>query len=152
MAEKQIDTSQTNSASSPLNSIRWLFPAKMFQRGSGYYAWLLHRITGLIIVGYIFLHLYELFALTQGSEAYNNHAFDFTQPLYLLLDVGLIAILAYHGLNGLRIILFDLGLFVNDQKNLFLIILVATAIICIIAAFVIWWAVVPFIVKETALP
>ena len=147
MAKNEVHTSQTETAASVKNALRWFVPAKFMQRGSGYYAWLLQRITGLAILGYVFIHLWQLFFLTLGQDAYNEHAIDFTQPIYLFFDIILIAILAYHGFNGLRVIFFDLGWFVNEQKLLFLLVMIITAIICVITAWVIWFEVVDFIVK-----
>ncbi|OLS24422.1 MAG: hypothetical protein HeimC3_20190, partial [Candidatus Heimdallarchaeota archaeon LC_3] len=85
-----------------------------------------------------------------GPEAYNEHAIDFTNPIYLFFDILLIAILVYHGFNGLRVIFFDMGWFINEQKYLFILVMLITAILCIIAAYLIWFDVVPFIVKEVA--
>jgi succinate dehydrogenase / fumarate reductase cytochrome b subunit len=151
MAKSEVHETQTESASSFWNVFRWFVPAKFMQRGSGYYAWLLHRLTGLAILGYVFIHLWQLFYLTLGPDAYNEHAFDFTSPIYLFFDIILIALLAYHGFNGLRIIFFDMGWFVNDQKLLFLGVMILTAFFCVFAAYLIWFDVVPFIVKSTAL-
>ena len=147
MAKNEVHTTQTESGASVTNVVRWFIPAKFMQRGSGYFAWLLQRLTGLAIVGYIFIHLWQLFYLTKGQDAYNDHASDFTNPIYLFFDIILIAILAYHGFNGARVIFFDMGLFINEQKYLFILVMLATAFLCIFAAYLIWFDVVPFIVK-----
>ncbi|OLS24007.1 MAG: hypothetical protein HeimC3_22320 [Candidatus Heimdallarchaeota archaeon LC_3] len=150
MVKSKVHTTQTESGASVTNALRWFIPAKFLQRGSGYYAWVFHRLTGLAILGYVFIHLWQLFYLTLGPEAYNEHAIDFTNPIYLFFDILLIAILVYHGFNGLRVIFFDMGWFINEQKYLFILVMLITAILCIIAAYLIWFDVVPFIVKEVA--
>src|SRR3990172_1096523 len=134
--EKKISyTSTVESASSRTRFVKWFFPDRMTQRGAGYYAWLLHRLTGMAIVGYGILHLYQLFYLTQGKEAYNEHILGFTTPLFLVGDVLLIAVLAYHGLNGLRITFFDMGWLVREQRVLFIVAVIATAVIAILSAY-----------------
>ena len=40
-------------------------------------------------------------------------------PLFVLLEMGLVAIILVHGLNGLRIVLLDLGYGVKKQKQIF---------------------------------
>lgn len=78
----------------------------------GMWAWLLHRVTGLGLAFYIFLHI----ALMGTSLLRGENAFDATlsvlmgKPIFELLDMLLLAAVLYHGLNGIRILLFDMGI------------------------------------------
>ena len=59
-------------------------------------------------------------------------------PLFVLLEMGLIAVILIHGLNGLRIVLFDLGYGVKKQKQIFIAFMVI-AIIPFVIAFAVAW-------------
>ena len=89
----------------------------------GMWAWVVHRITGLGLVFYILLHTVLMgLSLLRGKEAFDaalsvlmgNHLFE-------LLDIMLLAAVLYHGFNGIRILLFDMGvgIGVRNQKIIF---------------------------------
>lgn len=70
-------------------------------------AWLGHRLSGIGVLVYLFLHIVENATLAFGPEVY-----DFTQTLFRNLPVRLgeillMAALVYHSLNGLRVIVMD---------------------------------------------
>jgi succinate dehydrogenase / fumarate reductase cytochrome b subunit len=89
----------------------------------GMWAWILHRITGLGLLFYLFLHT----ALMSTSLLRGEKAFDATlsvlmgNPLFELLDALLLAAVLYHSFNGIRILLFDMGIGIGleTQKILF---------------------------------
>ncbi len=100
----------------------------------GTLAYVFHRLTGIILAGYLFLHI-----LTISSSKVSPNAFDvklgtFNSPLFLALDVALLAAASFHAFNGLRIIFFDLGIGVKIQKLSFVLALVLTGIIVVLAA------------------
>lgn len=99
----------------------------------GMWAWLLHRITGLGLVFYIFLHT----GLMSSSLLRGQKAFDATlsvlmgNPVFELLDTLLLAAIFYHIFNGIRILLFDMGagLAVSSQKIMFWVFMAIAAIL-----------------------
>jgi succinate dehydrogenase / fumarate reductase, cytochrome b subunit len=56
--------------------------------------------------------------LLRGPQAWDGLVDLFRQPLFLALDVLLVAGLAFHGLNGLRLALVGSGLLVDRHKAL----------------------------------
>ncbi len=93
---------------------------------AGMWAWLLHRITGLAIVFYLFMHIIVISTVIWGR-------FDATMaflksPVFVAGELLLIAAGLFHGLNGIRIILFDLGLGIKSQKGMFAGVLVLSVI------------------------
>ncbi|MFQ5978013.1 MAG: succinate dehydrogenase, cytochrome b556 subunit [Candidatus Heimdallarchaeota archaeon] len=88
------------------NIWRWFIPR---HRGIGMVAWILQRITGLLIVAYLFGHIVVLFSLTQGQDKYTESVEMISGGLWILFDAGLVLVLLYHALNGIRVLLFDLG-------------------------------------------
>lgn len=100
----------------------------------GTLAFVFHRLTGLILAGYLFLHLFTISTSAVSPGAFDAKLGSFNQPLFLTLDVALIAAASFHAFNGLRIIFFDLGLGMERQKLSSAIALILTAVIAILAA------------------
>lgn len=72
-------------------------------RHPGYWAFVLHRITGIGLIAYLVLHLWMLRLLVEGQQAWDAFIQLAKSPLFLALDGLLLAGLVYHGLNGLRL-------------------------------------------------
>jgi succinate dehydrogenase / fumarate reductase, cytochrome b subunit len=101
---------------------RWLDPRG---RHLGSWAFLANRLTGLGLVAYLYLHLVILGTLLRGPEAWDGLVELFRRPVFLAFDVLLVAGLAFHGCNGLRVALVGSGLLVDRHRAL----LVAAAIL-----------------------
>jgi succinate dehydrogenase / fumarate reductase, cytochrome b subunit len=70
-------------------------------------AWIGHRLSGIGVLVFLFLHVVETATVLFGPEVY-----DFTQTFYHNLpaklgEVLLMAALVYHALNGIRVIVMD---------------------------------------------
>ena len=89
---------------------------------------MLQRITGLGLVFYLFVHIIVISTALAGSETFDNVLTVLQLPVFVVLDLVLAAAVLYHGLNGLRVILIDLGVGVTRQAGLFWVCLVLTAI------------------------
>ncbi len=109
----------------------WLAFSK---RGVGGWAFLLHRLTGLVLVFYLFLHLAVLSALARGPQAYQAMLAFMDSPLIVALEVGLIATIAFHALNGIRLVLMGFGVGVRAHKALFWVAFVLAAGLTALAA------------------
>ncbi len=94
----------------------WFAPAK---RSAGGWAFWLHRITGVVLVFYLLLHLSVLGYLARGPAAYHAVLRLFAHPFFVALEVALMAAIAFHGLNGLRLVLMGLNLGVRHHKAMF---------------------------------
>lgn len=84
----------------------------------GMWAFVLHRLSGLVLVLYLVAHLIVI------STATINGKFDrvmdlFYLPWVIALELVLIAAVLYHLLNGVRLLLFDVGIGIKSQKPLF---------------------------------
>lgn len=99
----------------------------------GMWAWLLHRITGIGLVFYILLHTILMgSSLLSGKERFNaTLSVLMGEPVFELLDMLLLGAVLYHALNGIRILLFDMGIGISikSQKRLFWIFMIAGAIL-----------------------
>src|SRR5512136_2888566 len=75
--------------------------------GTGMLTWLLHRISGIAVVYFLTLHIYEAMQLFGGPAAYNEATAAYKQPWFRPFEVALILAVTYHALNGLRVSTFD---------------------------------------------
>ena len=98
------------------------------------WAYALNRITGIGLVVYLYLHLGILSMLMRGQSAWDAFVALARSPLYLTLDVILLAGILIHGLNGLRLAFTGLGFSAGGQKALFIVLMVIGAIILLVAA------------------
>ncbi|MDA8431976.1 MAG: succinate dehydrogenase, cytochrome b556 subunit [Nitrospiraceae bacterium] len=85
---------------------------------TGSFAWFIHRITGILLTLYIFLHLYVLSSL-RNPVRYEALMQTMRTPFFKFLEAGLLGLVIGHGLNGLRLTLIDMGLPTRLQKPLF---------------------------------
>jgi succinate dehydrogenase / fumarate reductase cytochrome b subunit len=103
-------------------SLRWGDAIKWFdarQRGLGMWAFVLNRVTGILLTLYLLLHFVNISALFLGETAWNRLMDLFRTPPFLVFDVLLLLVLLYHGLNGIRLVLLALNVGVRRQKALF---------------------------------
>ena len=96
-------------------------PAQAIQRYRlrvGMFAWMLHRLTGLALVGYLVVHIWGLKSIT-NPEAYNALITSYHAPIFKVGEFLLLGAVVYHALNGLRIVLIDFMGWSPNQKKLF---------------------------------
>ncbi|MGD9123920.1 MAG: succinate dehydrogenase, cytochrome b556 subunit [Desulfarculaceae bacterium] len=86
------------------------YPPKVHYRlHAGYVAWILHRLTGLGLALYIFMHIWVIHHISKGRESFNEVMAVVQSPLFHFLEIGLLGCVVFHALNGVRIILLDYG-------------------------------------------
>lgn len=112
-------------------------------RGLGMWAFWLHRLSGLAIVFYLLLHILVISTVVGGTGNFNTAMTTLKAPIFVLLEMGLIACILIHGLNGIRIKLFDFGIGIKQQKEIFVGLMIV-GVIPMVIAFVVAW---PHIVK-----
>jgi succinate dehydrogenase / fumarate reductase cytochrome b subunit len=102
--------------------------------------WLAHRVTGVIIGLYAVAHLVVIsLALIGTGKTFDDVMNTFRKPYIVGFEVVLLAVIFFHVLNGLRIILFDLGIGVRAQKQVFGGLMVVGAVLFSVAV----WALLP---------
>lgn len=124
-----------------VRSFKWLFgrnsefwPTNM---KTGMWAWVGHRLTGILLVVYVFLHLSFLTQASLNQESFDQLMLRMSQPLFVFLDFLLVCAVIFHAMNGLRVVLFDMGIGIRRQKLVFWIAMAISAVL-IIAGF---WAI-----------
>ncbi len=79
----------------------------MYRGGTGQWTWLLHRISGVAVVYFLSLHIFETLQLARGAEAYNEATAVYHQPWFRPFEFALVMAVVYHAFNGVRVMLFD---------------------------------------------
>ena len=102
---------------------------------AGWWAWFLQRLTGVALVGYLFLHILVISTVQAGQDAFDSVLIVLQKPFFVVLDLFLIAAVVYHALNGVRVILFDLGIGLKQQAGLFWVCMVLTTILTLVAGY-----------------
>jgi succinate dehydrogenase / fumarate reductase cytochrome b subunit len=105
---------------------RW----KEFQ--AGMWAWIFHKFTGWILVGYLFTHIAVLSTAIQGPESYTT-TLQSLESIFVvrILEIGLLSTAVFHILNGTRLLLVDLGIGLGSQDKSFYASLVLTGAIVV---------------------
>jgi len=127
-----------------ISSFKWLFgrnsefwPTNM---KTGMWAWVGHRITGLVLVVYIFMHLSFITTASLGEDGGDFNALMNTtsQPLFVAMDFLLVVVVIYHAMNGFRVVLFDMGIGIRRQKLVFWICMVIAAVLTVAGIYALW--------------
>ncbi|QLH79011.1 succinate dehydrogenase, cytochrome b556 subunit [Halosimplex rubrum] len=98
----------------------------------GMWAWIFHKFTGWVLVGYLFTHIAVLSTATGGEVLYTNTLQGLEELLIVrVLEVGLLSVAVFHILNGVRLLFVDLGFGLENQDKSFYASLVVTAAIVV---------------------
>ncbi len=112
------------------------------------YLYILHRISGLSLLAYLLMHIYVTGARIYGADAWNTTMGSVTGPVFTMLEFLVMAAFVFHGLNGIRLVLIELGIgigrpmrqeypYVNSndkQRTMMWILMVLVVIILVISA------------------
>jgi len=83
-------------------------PVGTLYRGrEGMWSWVLHRITGVAIFFFLLVHILDTALIRVSPEAYDAVIGAYKTPIMGLGEIGLVAAIGLHALNGLRIIAID---------------------------------------------
>ncbi len=74
----------------------------------GMLAWAFHRISGVAILAFLVLHVFDIYLIGDNAALYDELLVFYASIPGRILEVLLGAALLYHALNGLRIIIIDL--------------------------------------------
>ena len=79
----------------------------LYKGREGQWSWIAHRVTGVAIILFLFAHVVDTAVIGWGPEAYNKVMEVYHNPIIRLLELGLVAAVIYHALNGVRIMIVD---------------------------------------------
>lgn len=112
----------------------------MYQLKEGQIAYILHRVSGVGIILFLFAHIVENFMLLMGPDAYNVTIGNFHTWYFRLGEFALIMGVVYHGLNGIRIIIVDFWQRSTDyHKHLWYAVMIISVLIAIWIGKIMLW-------------
>lgn len=118
-------------------------PKIAYESGIGMWAFVLHRITGIGLIFYLLMHIMVISSSVSGRESFDKLLKTLTSPFFLALDLLLLAVVLFHSFNGARILLFDTGIGIRQQKSIFFALMAPVVIIWLATAYF----TLPFILK-----
>jgi succinate dehydrogenase / fumarate reductase, cytochrome b subunit len=90
------------------NLVATLAEGLRYRGHGGQWSWILHRISGLGTVLFVLIHVADTSTVYFFPQEYQFFIDLYRMPIFGLGEIALIACVLYHGLNGLRVTLFDL--------------------------------------------
>jgi succinate dehydrogenase / fumarate reductase cytochrome b subunit len=114
--------------------------------GAERYAYALHRLTGLGILVYFLMHIFVTGARLGGPDQWDSRMAFFGTPVFKIGEFLVFLAFVYHAINGIRLILAELGYMVGKpglpaypysystlrQRPLFVAVMVIAAVLMII--------------------
>jgi succinate dehydrogenase / fumarate reductase cytochrome b subunit len=110
---------------------------------AGMWAWIFHKFTGWVLIGYLFTHIAVLSTAVGASNA-DPATIVASEDVYTqtirgleglvivrVMEVGLLAVAVFHILNGVRLLMVDLGIGLEAQDRSFYASLVLTGAITV---------------------
>jgi fumarate reductase subunit D len=85
---------------------------------AGYWAFLVHRVSGILLTLFLPVHFYALGSTLQGAAAFDALLVWTKQPLVKLAEWGIVVLLAAHLGGGLRVLGLEFLPWRDWQKNL----------------------------------
>ena len=95
----------------------------------GYWAFAVHRISGLALALFLPVHFWALGLGLQGEAALDSFLSVTDSPVFKLGEWGLVVLLAVHLMGGVRLLLIEFAPWSGPRKNL-----IAWAMGCAVAA------------------
>jgi succinate dehydrogenase / fumarate reductase cytochrome b subunit len=77
--------------------------------GAERYAYALHRLSGLGILAYFIMHIFVTGTRTGGPQKWESTMAFFGKPSFKLGELLVFLAFIYHGINGIRLVLAELG-------------------------------------------
>ena len=85
----------------------------------GMWPWLGQRVTAVLVLVTIMVHLVLTHYISIGHLSFDNIADRLASGAVLVNDIVLLAAVVFHGLNGLRMVVLDWGLSGSGGRRIF---------------------------------
>jgi len=79
----------------------------LYKGHQGQWTWIAHRVTGVAIILFLFAHVVDTAVVGWGPQAYNRVLSVYQNWGVRLLELGLVAAVLFHAINGVRIMIID---------------------------------------------
>lgn len=86
-------------------------------RGAGTVGWFIQVVTGALVLVLVTLHMIANHFLVPGGLRDFHDVVEYLRtPIILVLEVAFLVVVTWHGLLGLRAVLFDFGLSPRTER------------------------------------
>ena len=102
------------------------------------YVWAVHRITGFLLLIFIILHFCTLSSIFKGKVAYDGILSFMESPVVKFGEIMILWVVLFHGLNGLRLILFNLFPTINHKRFAYSISIISLILVSLSIPFIVW--------------
>ena len=79
----------------------------LYRGDLGMWSWVAHRITGVLVFFFLFVHVLDIALVRVSPEAFDAVINTYKHPLMVALELGLVGAVLFHALNGVRVTLVD---------------------------------------------
>ncbi|AUS79307.1 succinate dehydrogenase, cytochrome b556 subunit [Actinoalloteichus sp. AHMU CJ021] len=79
----------------------------LYRGDPGMWSWVAHRITGVLVFFFLFVHVLDTALVRVSPNAYDVVIETYKHPVMVLFELGLVGAVLYHALNGIRVMLVD---------------------------------------------
>jgi succinate dehydrogenase / fumarate reductase, cytochrome b subunit len=100
-------TSQTHAAGATAGKPSTAPKRSLYHGDPGMWSWVLHRITGVAVFFFLFVHVLDTALVRVSPDTYNRVIETYKNPIVGLMELALVACVLFHALNGVRVILID---------------------------------------------
>jgi len=109
-----MDSNKPTAYNNRLGVKGWAYAGRYtFER----YLYLAHRLSGLGLIAYMVLHIVETANRMRGEKAWAELMALFASPPFKVIEYLLFAAAVFHGMNGIRLLLTELGFFLGKPKE-----------------------------------
>jgi succinate dehydrogenase / fumarate reductase, membrane anchor subunit len=82
------------------------------------WGWILQAVTGALVLALVTLHMIaNHFVVSRGLRDFQDVVAYLSSPIIVVLEVLFLVVVTWHGLLGLRAIIFDLGLSPRAERR-----------------------------------
>jgi succinate dehydrogenase / fumarate reductase cytochrome b subunit len=78
----------------------------LYKGSPGQWSWIAHRITGIAVTLFLFAHIVDTAVVGWGPD-YNRVTSVYHNWVVKLLELGLVAAVLYHAINGVKVMIMD---------------------------------------------
>ncbi|MEV6273740.1 succinate dehydrogenase, cytochrome b556 subunit [Nocardia sp. NPDC051832] len=79
----------------------------LYRGDPGMWSWALHRITGVTLFFFLFVHVLDTALVRVSPDTYDQAIETYKNPIVALMEMGLVVCVLFHAFNGVRVILVD---------------------------------------------
>jgi fumarate reductase subunit D len=87
------------------------------RRHPAWWAFLVHRVSGLLLAAFLPLHFWVLSQALHGPAVFEQALRFADQPVFKLGEWALVVLLSLHMTGGVRLLLIEFGRWTGQRKN-----------------------------------